>query len=278
MQCFAAFMRGEDRYADTLALCDKFDALCKKERLNPVRRFADIKENNINALLTVEGGGAIEGDPRKLEALYARGVRMMTLVWNEPNKLGYPAFPDYRGLTAGNLAERETAQGLTETGREIVERMAELKMLADVSHGSDKLFEDVAEICARKGVPFVASHSGANAVHSCARNLTDFQIRALADCGGVVGLVFCADFLSHDNSREGQRAALLAHAKHILSVGGEDVLSIGSDFDGMPPNPYIKGPADMPRLLEDLERAFGARAAEKIASKNFLRVFKEISA
>lgn len=277
LQCFAAFVRGEDRFADTLLLCDKFDALCLSEGLHPVRSFSDIEQGQTNALLTVEGGGAIEGDIAKLETLYRRGVRMMTLVWNEPNRLGYPAFPDYQGLSAGNLAERETARGLTDVGREAVERMAELKMLADVSHGSDKLFEDVAEICKRKGVPFVASHSGANAVQSCARNLTDFQIRTLADCGGAVGLVFCADFLSRDLSREGQREALLAHARRILSVGGEDVLCLGSDFDGMPPNPYITGPADVPKLLEDFERAFSARVAEKIASGNFLRVFKEIS-
>lgn len=275
LQCFAAFVSArENRFASALALCDKFDALCKEEGFQPVTKAGELAPDRVNAMLTVEEGGAIEGDLKKLDALYARGVRMMTLTWNHPNEIGFPNFPDYEGLCAGRtpLSARERARGLTEFGRSTVAHMNKLGVLPDVSHGSDALFSEVAEICRAAGKPFVTSHSGANSVCDCARNLTDGQIKTLADCGGVVGLDFCADFLSADQSAEGQRAAILAHARAIVNAGGDDVLAIGSDFDGMPENPYVRTPADLPRLLELFVKEFGSAAAEKFASGNFLRV------
>ena len=279
LQCFAAFIAGrENRFARALALCDKFDELCKREGLHAVRSAAELQENAVNALLTVEEGGAIEGDFLKLRALYKRGVRMITLTWNYPNEIGYPNFPDYEGLCAGRVpfTVREKTRGLTPFGFKAVEEMNALGILADVSHGSDALFSDVSKICKRAGKPFVASHSGANSVYDCARNLTDGQIKALAECGGAVGLDFCADFLSADKSAEGQKSALLAHAEAIVNAGGEDVLCIGSDFDGMPDNPYIASPAEVPVFLEQLARKFGSARAEKFAQKNFLRVFSAV--
>ena len=145
-------------------------------------------------------------------------------------------------------------------------------MLVDVSHASDKLFFEVAAY----GRPFVASHSNSAAVQAWARNLTDEQLKAVADCGGVIGLNFCMDFLSDDKNAEGQRRALLAHARHILTVAGEDILALGSDFDGIPPNSFMPDPSHMPALLELFADEFGGRVAEKIAAGNFLRVFEEV--
>ena len=138
------------------------------------------------------------------------------------------------------------------------------------------LFSDVAALSRRSHIPFLASHSGADAVFSCARNLTDDQLKTLADCGGIVGLDFCADFLSDDKRAEGQRAALLAHAAHILKTGGEDVLALGSDFDGIPENAYMRSAACIPDLLEAFSSAFGERITEKIAAKNAMRLFGEV--
>lgn len=275
LQCFAAFISArENRFSSALALCDKFDALCDKEDYHKVTRSGELKEDKINALLTVEEGGAVEGDFHKLETLFSRGVRMMTLTWNYPNEIGYPNFPDYEGLKKGrtSLAVREKEHGLTPFGFELVERMSALGMIADVSHGSDRLFFDVASL--KK--PFVASHSNANSVYNCARNLTDGQIKTLAECGGVVGLNFCADFLSGNQSTEEQKKAIRAHARAIVKAGGVEVLAIGSDFDGIPENPYLKNPSFFPALFEDLEKEFGSEAAEKITRKNFLRVFEEV--
>ncbi len=264
LQCFAAFIRErEGRFARALALCDKFDKLCETEGYVPVRKFSDIRFGRINALLTVEEGGAIEGSLEKLEALYRRGVRMMTLTWNFQNEIGAPnAF--------GAPIEPQT--GLTPFGKTAVERMRELGMLVDVSHGSDVLVKDVAAVM--RGIPFVASHSNAREIFPHPRNLGDEQIRLIAESGGVVGLNFYDRFLGADRTADGQRQALLAHAEHIIKIGGEDVLALGSDFDGIPENPYLKDPACMPKFAEELKKKFGERVARKIASGNALRVLR----
>ena len=272
LQCFAAFV-GDGGYARFLRLADAFDALCAREGYRRVTGADGISDGCVNAMLTVEGD-ALCGDLVRLDTLYARGVRVMGLVWNTPTSLGYPNFPDYAGLCAGRVPPdlREGARGLTAFGNETLARMAQLHMLADVSHASDRLFWEVA---AHKR-PFLATHSNAAGVCGWARNLTDGQIAAVADCGGVVGLNFCADFVGPDPSSEGQRRGLLAHAKAIVRAGGEDVLAIGSDFDGIPPNEYLPSPAEMPRFLEELAGAIGARAAEKAARGNALRVLREV--
>lgn len=279
LQAFAAFIQDrEGRFQRTMELCDKFEALCKSEIYNPVRCFEDIRPDALNALLTIEEGGAIEGDIERLETLYRRGVRLMTLTWNYPNEIGYPNFPDYLGLKIGRSSPytREKMHGLTDFGRQTVDRMCKLGMIVDVSHGSDRLVTDVAEICMEHGVPFVASHSGAVEICPWARNLEDEQIRLIAECGGVIGLDFCADFTSPDGSAEGQREALLAHARHIVQLGGEDVLALGSDFDGIPTNLYLPDPSYMPTFLIALEKTFGEKVAEKIAIKNALRLLQEV--
>ena len=127
LQCFAAFLFQPDGslYRRALAAFDKFDGWCKEYGLNRVGRFSDLKENAVNAVLTVEEGAAIEGDLKKLDEFYARGVRMMTLTWNFANRLGYPNLSGYTGADALPNA-REGARGLTEFGVSVVEHMKEL--------------------------------------------------------------------------------------------------------------------------------------------------------
>ncbi len=166
--------------------------------------------------------------------------------------------------------------GLTPFGRDVVEKMGELGMIVDVSHGSDALFFDVADWSKRSGIPFVASHSNARACHFHTRNLDDGQIRTLADCGGVMGLNFYDEFLSDDKTAAGQKRALIAHITHILKVGGEDALAFGSDFDGIPQNAYMKTAADMPRLIEAMCDVIPPRVVEKIAFRNAERVIRAV--
>ena len=275
LQCFAAFVSArENRFRQAVTLADSFYAFCEREKIKPVTRAGEMGAG-VNALLTVEEGGAIEGSLEKLVYLYERGVRMMTLTWNYENEIGFPAFPDYERLLAGrrSFAERETERGLKPFGFECVEKMNELGMIIDVSHGSDKLVKDVA---ASSKKPFVASHSGANSAFDCARNLTDEGIKLIAGSGGVVGLNFCADFLSNDLAERGQKEAILRHARAIVNAGGEDCLAFGSDFDGIPENPYMKNPSVMPELLELFSKEFGEERTEKFAYQNFFRVFSEI--
>lgn len=232
------------------------------------------KAGKVAALLTVEEGGVCGGRLERLDELYAMGVRMMTLTWNFPNELGYPninSLDRRQGYQA--LFQPDLEHGLTETGREFVARMEQLKILVDVSHLSDKGFWDVLETGRS---PFVASHSNARAVCPCVRNLTDGMIRALAERGGVMGLNFCADFLHtvpEGAPNPGRLEDVTAHARHIFQVGGEDCLGLGSDFDGIDTNEALPGAQAMQMLWEALRQSgFTERQLDKIFYANVLRV------
>lgn len=241
----------------------------------PVYRFSDIAENEragkMSALLTVEEGAVCKGEVEKLRELYRFGVRMMTLTWNYPNELGWPNYS--RGQSH---YEPNTAQGLTERGREFVAEMEALGMIPDVSHLSDAGFYDVLEVTKK---PFVASHSNARAVCPWVRNMTDDMIRKLSERGGVMGLNFCADFL--EEVPEGQKnpgtvAAVVRHAKHIADVGGINVLGLGSDFDGIDTHEELPGAQSMERLWDALKQGgFTEEELDRIFWKNVLRVYEE---
>lgn len=268
LQCFAIFLNQKkgDLLQRALGYVEKFEAL-------PVHRVTKCKEidsSQINALLTIEEGGIFEGKLENVELLYKKGVRMATITWNYENELGFPNL-NYRLQGRDLLTTPNTKDGLTALGKEAVAYMGELGMIVDVSHLSDKGFYDVADVL--KG-PFVASHSNSRAVQNVVRNLTDDQIRVLADHGGVMGLNFCADFVSWN--RGDQLEDLLEHAKHIVNTGGVDCLAIGSDFDGIRAPEGLSDCSKMPLLERTLAKAFSPREIEKIFQTNFLRVFSAV--
>ncbi len=269
-----------------------------KDVIAPVYRFEDIAENEakglISSLLTVEEGGVCKGEIDKLCQLYGQGVRMMTLTWNYPNEIGFPNLNGSRGKRMQEMAvgldgdERErivkaylntpnTENGLTDIGFEFVSKMEEIGMIVDVSHLSDAGFYDVLAGTTR---PFVASHSNARTVCPCVRNMTDDMIRHLAERGGVMGLNFCADFLTQLPAGEynpGRVAAIVEHAKYIVNVGGIEVLGLGSDFDGIATHAELPDAGKMYRLYEALHRAgFSEGELDKIFSDNVLRVYKDV--
>ena len=136
----------------------------------------------IGALLTVEEGGVLDGSMERLEQLFEKNVRLLTLTWNKDNCIGHPNHRD----------KEKNALGLTPFGFEVICRMEELGMIVDVSHLSDGGFYDVARTMKK---PFVASHSNARALCGHPRNLTDDMLKLLAKHGGVAGLNFCPAFL-----------------------------------------------------------------------------------
>lgn len=196
-------------------------------------------QNKVSCFLTVEEGGILENRLERLETLYERGIRLITLTWNYENCLGYPGCrPEFRD------------KGLKPFGIETVERMQELGMIVDVSHLSDKGFEDVYEHAKR---PFIASHSNARSVCAHNRNLTDEMIKKLAEKGGIAGLNFCGDFLSPDG--RSTTDAMVRHIRHMMNVGGREVVGIGTDFDGVEDELQIKGCQHMEMLPQAMERA-----------------------
>lgn len=277
LQNFALYVNKNhcaDPWEEVCALYEIYqqELAANADMVAPVLTYGDIAANDavgkMSALLTVEEGAVCKGELAKLHKLYEYGVRMLTLTWNFPNELGYP-----HCATGGAVA------GLTERGREFVAEMQRIGIIVDVSHLSDAGFADVLE-CTDK--PFVASHSNARSICGHSRNLTDDMIRRLAERGGCVGLNFYVDFLEKaeaEKSAAGQIGgldAMVRHAKHIVNVGGIDVLGLGSDFDGIDTNEALPGVQSMELLWNALQEAdFSEGQIDKIFSENVLRVYRE---
>ncbi len=293
VQNFALFVslgESEDPWQKALSLLELYEKEMgqNQDLVAPVYRFADIAENEkrgkMSSLLTVEEGGVCQGELEKLRYLYEKGVRMLTLTWNYPNDLGYPNLDSAKGKIARQtpgmfnayLNTPDTVNGLTETGRMFVEEMERLGMIPDVSHLSDAGFYDVAS-CSKK--PFVASHSNARAVCPCVRNMTDDMIRTLAEKGGVMGLNFYSGFLvqlPEGVHNPGTIDDVVKHAKHIVNVGGIEVLGIGSDFDGIETHEELVDVKGLEKLYDRMLKAgFTSSQVDKIFAGNVLRVYRE---
>ena len=277
MQCFAAFIATYDcaerngihvgAYELFCAMADIFDRQMAlyPDVLAPARSYADVVKNRaegkISALLTVEDAVPLEGKIERVDEMYARGVRMAALLWNYENSLGFPNSPD----------AREHAKPLKPFGREAVERMNELGIIVDVSHLSEGGFWDVADI-SRK--PFIASHSCARALCDHSRNLTDAQLRAVAEHGGIVGVNFNSGFL---NGRDDYtpNADIIRHMDYIRRKAGIESVALGSDFDGIDCALELRDCAGLPSLAEAMESVFTDDEIDLISSKNALRVLRD---
>lgn len=226
--------------------------------------LANRSQGKMSAVLTMEDGRAAEGNLENIKRFHEMGFRAISLTWNMSNCFGAP-----------NSADPEIMrQGLTGFGRDAVAYMQELGILVDVSHLSEGGFYDVAHICKK---PFVATHSNSFALCPHSRNLTDRQIRALGDAGGMTGLNFGPEFLNRDTRCKDSTALQIAkHARHIADVGGVDCVGIGSDFDGISGSLEI---CDCTKvcLLEDALKTegFSSDEIEKIFYKNILRVMND---
>lgn len=248
-----------------------------KNDIGVIKAYDDIAANEncgkMSALLTIEEGGCCEGKLENLERLYALGARMMTLTWNYPNALAYPNLLK-KEADANGFCLFDNTKGLTRLGFTFVERMEELGMIIDVSHLSDAGFWDIAD-CTKK--PFVASHSNARALCGHARNLTDDMIRTVGERGGVIGLNYYGCFLNPTNDSTSTVERMAAHACHIVNVGGEECLGLGSDFDGIDGGLEMADCSQLYKLFDALkDKGFSESTIEKTAYKNVLRVYKEM--
>ncbi|WP_461205371.1 dipeptidase [Clostridium sp. DL1XJH146] len=217
------------------------------------------KQNKISAFLTIEGGEAIEGKMDNLYLLHNLGVSLITLTWNYHNEIGYP-----------NHEFKYSNNGLTPFGKDLVEEMNKLNMIIDVSHLSDQGFYDVSQI---SNSPFLASHSNARSIENNARNLTDNMIKTISNSGGLIGINFYSEFLN--GSDESKISDIVQHIKHIQNIGGIDVISLGSDFDGINCNLEIKDISYMDKLEYALKITnFTENEIEKIFYKNAVNFLK----
>ncbi len=237
------------KYSDRMCLCLSYNDIQKS-----------LESGRVAALLSIEDGILLQGEIAVLRMLYRLGIRSICLTWNHRNEI------------ADGVFETDSGGGLTRFGRQTVQEMNRLGMIIDVSHLSEEGFRDVLEC---SGQPVIASHSNAKSICDHPRNLTDEQIKAIAQRGGVIGINFCPDFLSGKNPGIG---TITAHIEHVVSIAGEESAGLGSDFDGIGSPPEgIAGVQDLGKVAEHLLKMnYSEETVKKIAGLNFLRVMKKI--
>ena len=233
------------------------------EHIQHVLSYQDVESvyesGKIGALMSIEEGGVLGGDLDKLKQAYQDGVRLITLTWNYPNGLGEP-----------HCGEQH--KKLTPKGIEFVEAMQDLGIIVDCSHLNDAGTEQLGDIL---DVPFVASHSNAREVTAHTRNLPDNLIKLIANKGGVIGLNFAQAFLG--TSPVSRIDDIVKHGLYLINKGGEDVVALGTDFDGIKPDTEIKDASEMFRLYDAFKEAgLSVEQCEKLFWKNADRLLKEI--
>lgn len=226
-------------------------------------------DGQIAAILHMEGAEAIGPDLRALDVFYAAGLRSLGPVWSRNNifcdgvPFRYPSSPD-------------TGAGLTEAGRALVQRCNALGIMIDLSHITEKGFWDVASL---SNAPLVATHSCVHAICPHARNLTDKQLRAVADSGGVVGLNYATQFLRPDGKRtpDVPLDLMLQHLDHMINLMGDQAVALGSDYDGATVPRDLDGADRLPALLRAMQaHGYNEDRIARIAHENWLRVLTDV--
>lgn len=210
------------------------------------------------AFLAIQGGNALDHDLDDV----ARIGRMLrcTLVHLTPASLGQTSAP---------FPTRLFGDGLTDRGREMVQRLEAANVFVDLAHASRKTFFD-AVAAHDRSKPIWVTHTGVEGVRPHWRNLTDEQVRVIADSGGIVGVMFQSSFLTAKGPATIEH--VVDHLEHVIRVTNEDVPAIGSDWDGAitPPRDLLT-PYDLPRLVEAmLRRGWSETRIRKILAENAL--------
>lgn len=260
-QCFAIFIdpdiKSDQKFQAALDQVYYFknEVLGKNPEMKQISNWQDfdhLRDNEIGAVLTLEGVDAIGNDIQKLSILHELGVLSVGLTWNNAN------------LAADGAGEPRGA-GLTSFGKEIVYFNNQHKILTDVSHLCEKAFWDVIEIA---DYP-IASHSNAKALCNHVRNLTDQQAKAMFDKGGLVHVVFNPPFINENG--KANIFDLIKHIDHFCSLGGVEQIGLGSDFDGISTKiSKLENSSMYQNLVNELLNYYSEEQVMGFAYQNFL--------
>ena len=224
-------------------------------------------EGTLAAILHFEGAEVIDPDFAALEVFYRAGLRSLGPVWSRNTRFAegvpfrFPATPDIGG-------------GLTEDGKALVRACNRLGIMLDVSHLNGAGFRDLAEVTEH---PIVATHSNAHAICPHARNLTDDQLRVIADSDGMVGLNFATAFLRPDGQmvEDAPLELMLRHLDHLMGILGEDRVGMGSDFDGAIVPKEIGDLAGLPKLIDAMRaHGYNIELMEKLCWGNWMALLR----
>ncbi|PGY10315.1 dipeptidase [Bacillus sp. AFS031507] len=262
----------------------------------PAEAEAAISSGKLAILLTIEGMAALDEDPALLSDLFDLGLTSGLLTWNETNAFA-SGFPGYNYAEARALSQSGSGswltglqgpgdgevRGLTAKGRILLKEMAQAGVMLDLSHLNEKSFWEA--LSAYPGPGVFASHSNAKGVCAISRNLTDDQIKAIAERNGIIGLNAFSAFVHQDNPGIDR---FIDHAVYIADLVGSRHLGFGFDFidyldaealdsigGTLPKNPELDGAVDVPRLIEQMKkRGFSSTELESITWGNFARVWE----
>jgi membrane dipeptidase len=228
----------------------------------------DLETGVLAAVLHIEGAEAIDPNFELLDVLYEAGLRSLGPVWSRSNAFG-------QGVPFRCPSSPDTGPGLTDLGDELIRACNRMGILIDLSHLNERGFWDVAAI---SNAPLVATHSNAHALTPHSRNLTDEQLTAIRETGGMVGVNFATTFLRPDGRRDADTPIELVveHLDYILDHVGESCVGFGSDFDGAEIPAKIGNAAGLQNLVEVMRmRGYGEPLIEKICFRNWLRVLRQ---
>ena len=271
-QCFALYLPWKHSEKSAYQILNEMHEVFlrelenNKEHIRQALTADDIIRNSeeglLNAFLTTEDAAFIEDKIERIDEVYSWGVRMIGLIWNYENTLGYPNSKD----------EELHKKGLKPFGFECVEKMKEMGIIVDVSHLNEGGFYDVARTL--KG-PFAASHSCSRVLCNHQRNLDDEQLKTIGDLGGIVGINFCGPFL-HENGSAATFDRIIDHIKHIKDKAGIETVGWGSDFDGISDNGELVDFTGFNPLIDAMSKHFTDDEIDMINYKNALRVIREV--
>jgi membrane dipeptidase len=256
--------------ADAGAAAGRLFALERAGELTVARRIEDVDGALVEgappvAILHMEGAEPIDPGLESLPAWHAMGLRSIGPVWSRANAFA-------TGVQFAMPSSPDLGPGLTDAGVALVKACAELGILVDVSHLNEKGFWDVARL---EAGPLVASHSGAHAVAEASRNLTDAQLDAIGETGGLVGIVYATAFIRPDfaDDPDTPLSVIADHARYVADRIGVEHVALGSDFDGATIPAPLGDAAGLPKLLDALRAAgFTEPELEAVAWHNWRRV------
>jgi membrane dipeptidase len=224
---------------------------------------ACLAAGTIAAIMHMEGAEAIDESLDALYLFHAVGLRSLGPVWSRPTVFGH-------GVPFAFPSDPDTGPGLTEAGKRLVKECNRLRIMLDLSHMNEAGFNDIARL---SDAPLVATHSNAHALCPSSRNLTDRQLDAIRDSGGMVGLNFSVSFLRPDGRQVAETGwdPILRQMDYLLERLGEDHLGFGSDFDGCTTPDVIGDVSGLPRLVQALsDHGYDQPLLEKLAHGNWL--------
>ena len=254
------------QYADSIF--DQIEAIVAHESdyvalaRTPQQLYENKAMGKKSIMLGIENGLAIEDDIRNIAHFAQRGIVYITLCHNGDNAICDSA----RGT--------QTHGGVSAFGEQVIGEMNRLGVMVDLSHGAETSFFDALSI---SQTPIVCSHSNCKALCDVPRNLTDAQLKALAQAGGVAQITLYHGFLRKEGEADIRDA--MAHLNHAIDVMGIDHVGLGTDFDG---DGGIKGLADASELINFttalLRQRFSKADIKKIWGENWLRVMRQVQA